>query len=32
MKNFETYRGVGIFYLTPFQRSYLHNVLVSGGI
>ena len=30
MKNFETYRGVGSFYLTPFPCSYLHHLLVSG--
>ena len=31
MKNFETYRGVGIF-LTPFPCSYLHHFLVTGVI
>ena len=31
-KNFGTYRGIGIFYLTPFPCTNLQDFLVSGVI
>ena len=30
MKNFGAYRRIGIFYLTPFPCTNLHDFLVSG--
>ena len=32
MKNFGAYRRIGIFYLTPFPFTNLHDFLVSGVI
>ena len=31
-KNFGAYRRIGIFYLTPFPCTNLHDFLVSGVI
>ena len=32
MKNFGAYRRIGIFYLTPFPCTNVHDFLVSGVI